>query len=218
MWIQNDFLPGRLRLSRGKPKDYRALARFHYRSKQPATWDQVWTVRYLDRSDSECNRRVAEAPRKTQRRERAKAIDSLGAFLCVSASGRLHFPPSKSPGRIVAVGVLSFPLPSSLSRRDALGIRGTQRSELRFANRHIRTISRVIVHPQFRSLGLSKLLIGCLCRHCKTRYVEALAMMGRAHPLFDRAGMRRVEPRSRDSPVYFIFDRQSGRRSRSHLD
>jgi ABC-type ATPase with predicted acetyltransferase domain len=164
MWIQNDFLPGKLSLGRGKPADYRALARFHYRRKHPRTWDQVWTIHYHE--------------------------------------------PVFDRSRIIAIGVLSYPLPNSLCRRAALGIGGTQRSELRFANRHIRTISRVIVHPQFRSLGLSKLLIRCLCKHCKTRYVEALAMMGRAHPLFERAGMRRINPRSRDSPVYFFFDRK----------
>ena len=80
--------------------------------------------------------------------------------------------------------------------------------QLRFANANLRTISRVIVHPQFRALGLSTQLIRCLCAHCPTRYVEASAMMGRAHPLFERAGMTRVEPQGDDEPIYYIFDRE----------
>ena len=114
--------------------------------------------------------------------------------------------------RLTAVGVLSYPVPSCLPRRTAIGITGTRDDELRFANRHIRTISRVIVHPQFRSLGLSSVLVRWLCAHSPTRYVEALAVMGRAHPFFERAGMTRIDPQSDNAPVYFLFDRKSQRR------
>ena len=110
--------------------------------------------------------------------------------------------------RMVAAAVLSYPAPSCSPRRAALGITGTRDDELHFANRHIRTISRVIVHPQFRALGLSSLLVRWLCKHGRTRYVEALAVMGRAHPFFERAGMKRIDPQSEDAPVYFLFDRR----------
>jgi GNAT superfamily N-acetyltransferase len=115
----------------------------------------------------------------------------------------------RSQPRPVAVGVLSYPVPSSFGRQKFLHRQRFTRSEnLVFANRHIRTISRVIVHPQFRSLGLSTLLVRCLCRHCKTRYVEAHAAMGRIHPLFERAGMKRVHLKGKNRPVYFILDRK----------
>ncbi|CAN5391095.1 hypothetical protein BH09PLA1_BH09PLA1_12780 [soil metagenome] len=111
--------------------------------------------------------------------------------------------------RPVAVGVLSYPVPSSAGREKFLHRGQFTRSEnLTFANRHIRTISRVIVHPQFRSLGLSTLLVRSLCQHCRTRYVEAHAVMGRIHPFFERAGMMRVDSTRKDRPVYFIFDRK----------
>jgi hypothetical protein len=114
--------------------------------------------------------------------------------------------------RLVAVGVLSYPIPSSASRERFLNREHFSRREnLDFANRHIRTISRVIVHPQFRSLGLSTLLVRCLCRHCTTRYVEAIARMGQIHPFFQRAGMRQVNSRGKQKPVYFIFDRKEKR-------
>jgi GNAT superfamily N-acetyltransferase len=113
--------------------------------------------------------------------------------------------------RVVAVAVLSFPVPSCLERRAALRLSGSRADELRFANQHIRTISRVIVHPQFRALGLSTRLIERLCASCETRYVEAMAVMGQVHPLFERAGMKRFEPARQDvrRPVYFLFDRRA---------
>ena len=115
-----------------------------------------------------------------------------------------------TPSRVIAVGVLSYPVPSCHARETVLNRRHfTRRENLVFANQHIRTISRVVVHPQFRALGLSTALVRCLCAHCDTRYVEAIAMMARAHPFFERAGMRRVETDSEDHPIYFILDRES---------
>jgi GNAT superfamily N-acetyltransferase len=126
-----------------------------------------------------------------------------------------HHPPDRDehpapvdPTTTAAVAVLSYPVPVSRGRERALGLRGwSYGRRIRFANAQVRTISRVIVHPAFRSLGLSTLLIRRLIATCPTRYVEAMARMGRAHPLFDRAGMTRFEPRDHDEPVYYLFDR-----------
>lgn len=160
------FLPGSLSISHGNPRDYMALEQFHYASGRPATWAQVWTIRYRGRPLTECEE------------------------------------------RIVAVGVLSYPVPSCLARERFFNRTGITRNEnLIFANANIRTISRVVVHPQFRSLGLSTQLIRCLSDHCDTRYIEAIARMGRAHPLFERAGMRRIDPANPDEPLYFVMDR-----------
>ncbi|HUO08555.1 MAG TPA: hypothetical protein VM008_09675 [Phycisphaerae bacterium] len=57
-------------------------------------------------------------------------------------------------------------------------------------NRDMRTISRVIVHPMFRSVGLAVELVRYALVHAETPYVEALAAMGRVNPFFERAGMR----------------------------
>jgi GNAT superfamily N-acetyltransferase len=173
MISSQSFLPGRLILRRGCARDYRRLHRFHYRAASPATWDQVWTVKYLP-----------------------------------SLRGARY-----GGGETVAVAVLSYPIPSCLARRRALRLRGTPEQELRFANRHLRTISRVIVHPQFRALGLSSRLVRCICRNCSTRYVEALAVMGRAHPFLERGGMRRHPVADAGRPAYFLFDRSQGHRA-----
>jgi len=113
--------------------------------------------------------------------------------------------------RIIAVAVLSFPRASCRMRDRFLKRQFTStRQSLEFVNAHIRAISRVVVHPQFRSLGLSTVLIRSLIDRSPTRYVEAIAMMSRAHPFFERAGMVRVEPDTPDDPIYFIHDRQRG--------
>ena len=116
-----------------------------------------------------------------------------------------------SPARTVAVGVLSYPVPSCRPRQRWFGLSGSRADNLNFANANLRTISRVVVHPQFRSLGLSTLLVRCLCEHCDTRYVEAIALMGHVHPLFARAGMTRTNADHPEEPAYFVLDRCADR-------
>jgi hypothetical protein len=120
--------------------------------------------------------------------------------------------------RVIAVAVLSYPVPSNRSRERYLNRTTFPRTEnLTFANANLRTISRVVVHPQFRSLGLSTILVRCLCGHCDTRYVEAAAMMARAHPFFEKAGMTRIDPQDPTLPVYFILDRGESRNELTQL-
>jgi GNAT superfamily N-acetyltransferase len=114
---------------------------------------------------------------------------------------------------LAGVLVLTWPSRHVLGRRAAMHIRGSPGEELKFVNQHVRTISRVIVHPRFRSLGISTALIRWVCKHCHTRYIEATARMGRLHPLFDRAGMQRIEPADSTRPVYFYLDKKKGNKS-----
>jgi hypothetical protein len=60
-------------------------------------------------------------------------------------------------------------------------------------NREMRTISRVVVQPVFRSVGLAVALVRHLLERAQTPFVESLAAMGRMHPFFERAGMRRYD-------------------------
>ena len=110
-------------------------------------------------------------------------------------------------GRVVAVGVLSYPTLALRARDEVLGLRGmNERERIAFVNSNVRTISRVVVHPQFRAAGLAVALVRCLIEHCDTRYVESLAVMGRAHPFFEKAGMRRVD-QGEGRPVYYWWEK-----------
>lgn len=121
-------------------------------------------------------------------------------------------PPAPHAGAVLAaVGVLSHPTLAFAAREQVLGITAMPpRQRFRFVNRNVRTISRIAVHPTFRSLGVARALVRCLIHHCPTRYVEAAALMGHAHPLFEHAGMtayRSSGVAGELRPVYYLFDR-----------
>lgn len=113
-----------------------------------------------------------------------------------------------NPARIVGVVVLSYPSAVHAMRNRVFGLSPMRYGEkIRWANAHLRTISRVIIHPQFRSIGLAGSLIRLAIEKCPTRYVEAAARMGRAHPMFEHAGMTRVDPADVTKPIYYWIDR-----------
>lgn len=98
--------------------------------------------------------------------------------------------------RPIAVLTESLPTLSCLLRDRALGGRyGHLRPKPRAAllNQELRCISRVIVDPRWRGLGLAVRLVRQALRTATTRYTEALAAMGHISPFFDRAGMVRYE-------------------------
>lgn len=113
------------------------------------------------------------------------------------------------PPRCVGVAVLAWPTCFHRARYRMLGINDWPvRQRIVFANANVRTISRVIVHPTYRAIGLSTRLVRALILRCPTRYIEATAMMARAHPLFERAGMRRCDTTGRDSAApYYLLDK-----------
>ena len=98
----------------------------------------------------------------------------------------------RSEHQTVGVLVRSLPQPNCHLRDLATNGRyaGLDRSaRARLVNCEIRTISRVIVHPQWRGLGLAVRLVRYALNRPETPYTEALAAMGRVHPFFQRAGM-----------------------------
>ena len=199
--VLHHVLPGRFRIERGTFADYRLLEHFHYAAGRPAVPAGVWRAVYEDLQLSCCAGST-------------EAICDL-QLKCENASDRASFNRklqiANCKSQLVAVGVLAWPTPASLARERVLGLGGPRYgAKLGFVNAHVRTISRVIVHPQFRGLGLAARLVRRICEECPTRYVEAFAAMGEVHPLFERGGMRRVAP-ARDGDggaAYFIFDRE----------
>ena len=62
----------------------------------------------------------------------------------------------------------------------------------RAVNRSVRCISRLIIDPRFRGIGIATALVRAYLASPLTPCTEALAAMGRACPCFERAGMRAV--------------------------
>jgi hypothetical protein len=105
-------------------------------------------------------------------------------------------PPHLREGLLAGVVVESLPaLCCALRQRALPGVFDVADRSLNAAklNRDLRTISRVIVHPMFRSAGLAIQLVRHVLANSETPYVEALAAMGRVHPFFKRAGMREFD-------------------------
>lgn len=117
------------------------------------------------------------------------------------------------PGRLVACAVLSYPVPMLGARLRMFHLRGRGYGvALRYANRHFLTVSRIVVHPQFRTVGLASELVRQLIDGAPTRFVEASAAMARFSRFLERAGMTRFAdeepPDSIARPSYFIFDKR----------
>lgn len=65
-----------------------------------------------------------------------------------------------------------------------------KRTNLSLINRNIRRISRVIIEPRFRGLGLASRLVRETMPRINVPIVEAMAVMGQVNPFFEKAGMK----------------------------
>jgi hypothetical protein len=63
-------------------------------------------------------------------------------------------------------------------------------TQLELINRNIRCISRVIIAPRFRGLGLANRLVRQTMPKMNVPIIEAMAVMGRVNPFLEKAGMK----------------------------
>ena len=94
-----------------------------------------------------------------------------------------------------AIGVIVYkmPTPGAELRGVALGdiFDGLdRRTRLTLINRNIRCISRVIIEPRFRGLGLASRLVRETMPRMDVPVIEAMAVMGMVNPFFEKAGMK----------------------------
>ena len=98
---------------------------------------------------------------------------------------------------VVGIIVYTMPAANLELRNIATGGRfsgfGDRRLQLQMVNKHIRCISRVIIEPRYRGLGLASMLVRETIPKIDVEIIEALAVMGTINPFFERAGMRRYE-------------------------
>ena len=64
---------------------------------------------------------------------------------------------------------------------------------MQLINRNVRTISRVVIEPRYRNLGLAYELVEKTMPLLQMPYIEALAVMGKVNPFFEKAGMMKFE-------------------------
>jgi GNAT superfamily N-acetyltransferase len=113
------------------------------------------------------------------------------------------------PGCDVPVGVIVYSnAPAVLNLRNIATnhiFAGLDRStQLELINANIRRISRVIVEPRFRGLGLASRLVRETMPLVNVPIIEAVAVMGWINPFFERAGMKAYKAKPSAASVQFI--------------
>lgn len=124
----------------------------------------------------------------------------------------------RPPGRAgLLAGVLVVSMPT-LNGRWRPPVPGESKPEaarrLNCPRRGVRCISRVIVDPRFRGLGVATELVRAYLRRPLTPRTEAVAAMGPYSGFFERAGMRGVAlPPSRRDAALLVALRRAGVRA-----
>jgi GNAT superfamily N-acetyltransferase len=77
-------------------------------------------------------------------------------------------------------------------------------TQLGLINANIRRISRVVIEPRFRGLGLASRLVRETMPLVNVPIVEALAVMGWVNPFFERAGMKAYKAQPSAASVQFV--------------
>lgn len=108
------------------------------------------------------------------------------------------------PSAPVAVVVVSMPTLEGRWREAAWPGRyssGDKRADAARLNAEVRTVSRLVVDPRWRGLGVGRRLVRAYLDSPLTPATEAVAAMGRYCPVFRAAGMReyRLGPDRRDA-------------------
>jgi GNAT superfamily N-acetyltransferase len=66
------------------------------------------------------------------------------------------------------------------------------RMDMHELNRRVSQISRVVIHPKYRTIGLGVKLVRETLPLCGTEYVEMSAVMAKYNPFAEKAGMTKV--------------------------
>ena len=103
----------------------------------------------------------------------------------------------KHNNQTVGVIVYSFPPTICFGRKKALG----KTVHIQELNRKFANISRVILHPKYRTIGLGARLVRETLPLVGRPYVETMAVMARYNPFFEKAGMTKVAERLPDKSI-----------------
>jgi len=117
--------------------------------------------------------------------------DKLAGFHYRNAKGLVAYQKIfvlKRDDENAGVIVYSSPPIAVFGRRKAFGRRLT----IQEVNRDLTLISRVIVHPKYRTIGLGVKLVRETLPLAGKPYVETTAVMARYNPFFERAGMTKI--------------------------
>jgi len=130
----------------------------------------------------------------------ARVCLTLGAWLDEEKPHGTYEPfgTHESLGKSTLVGVLTVSHPTLNDRWRALAWPGAfdtrdKRERATLLNAQVRRISRVVVLPRFRGMGIATALVRAYLRRPITKRTEVVAAMGEWCRCFEQAGMRPVE-------------------------
>jgi GNAT superfamily N-acetyltransferase len=83
--------------------------------------------------------------------------------------------------------VYSYPPAACFGRRMIL-----PKMSMQELNEKLSIISRVVIHPKYRTIGLGHRLVRGTLEHAGTPYVETVAVMAKYSPFFEKADMRKI--------------------------
>ncbi len=132
---------------------------------------------------------VADYDKLRRYHYRDEHLGPFAAIFVIRPTG--VFRPRAGTG-VIGVIVYSMPSPAVELRNiaTAKAFCGFDRqTQLALVNRNIRRISRVIVEPRFRSLGLAARLVRETMSRMNVAIIEAMGVMGAVNPFFEKAGM-----------------------------
>lgn len=121
---------------------------------------------------------------------RERKAGPFARIFALRARGRL----ARRSG-VKTVGVIVYRMPSmncELRNAATNGVfAGFDRvTGLSLVNKNVRCISRVIIEPRFRGIGLASRLVYETMSEMDVAVVEAIAEMGMVNPFFEKAGMK----------------------------
>lgn len=92
----------------------------------------------------------------------------------------------KRKNELCGVIVYSYPSPVTFGRARVW------KGNIQQLQREVSNISRVIIHPKYRSIGLGEKIVAETLNQAGTPCVETVAVMAKYNPFFEKAGMQKV--------------------------
>lgn len=98
---------------------------------------------------------------------------------------------------IVGVIVYSYPDILAFGRKKAFG----RRISVQELNEKFALISRIILHPKYRSIGLGVRLVKETLPLMNKPFIETIAVMAKYNPFFEKAGMQKIAESTPDKTI-----------------
>lgn len=156
-----------MRVEIGESSDWKRLCQFHYRSH-----NVMIPLRYVRMVRNVCSCPKNELTTK-----------------CAGNCGECSYNKPELAG-VVVFCASSF---ATFGRRFFFGsCLNRSGEEIKELNKLFSKISRVVVHPKYRSVGLGTFLVAEALKLSPTRYTETVAVMAKYNPFFEKAGMLKI--------------------------